>query len=293
MEAFEECIRCEYTNIKNVIELLPIFESRLQAKECLKFNNRRAIYKVYDTKFKTYATAKFIIKRNIQKKRLAIINFLKNNPHENISNIYELGSIGNFYVILTKYIEGPTLDTFIKQCDDKHKIEKVIKSILEGLKFLHDNKIQHSDIKPLNIIIGEGNVPKIIDLDLVTEIEGDYVKQNVIMGTRPYIPKEVIMEKKYYLKSDIWELGVSIVKPLLDWKADMENKDKDSSDDFIFEKPVSNKLNFYTEYENINLTFAHEKIGKNMCNIVTDMLTSDVEDRPSSSSLIKRLKYVQ
>jgi len=290
METFEECIRCKYANIKSTIELLPIFNTRLNISECLKFNNKRAIYKVYDEKFKMYATAKFIIKRNIQSKRLCIINFIKNNPHENLSSIYEIGSIGSFYVILTKYIPGVTFDCFIKQCENVKTLQFVITGILKGLKFLHDNNIQHSDIKPSNIVVSNTNIAKIIDFDLVMEIKDKYIVQNVIMGTRPYIPKEVMMEKKYYLKSDIWELGVAIVKPLIEWKSNLESNNGSIVEEFVFDNSMGNKLNFYTEYEGIDLTFAHNKIGETMCNIVNEMLTVDVEDRPTASNLIKRLK---
>ena len=293
METFEDCIRCEYTNIKSTIELLPIFNTRLNILECLKFNNKRAIYKVYDEKIKAYATAKFIIKRNIQSKRLCIINFIKNNPHENLASIYEIGSIGSFYVILTKYVSGVTLDYFIKQCENIERLQTVITGILKGLKFLHDNKIQHSDIKPSNIIVSDDYTAKIIDFDLVTEIKEKYIIQNVIMGTRPYIPKEVMMEKKYYLKSDIWELGVAIVKPLTEWKLNLEFNDEIAAEEFVFDNSVGTKLNFYTEYEGIDLTFAHDKIGQIMCEIVKDMLTVNVEDRPTASNLIKRLKKTQ
>jgi serine/threonine protein kinase len=293
METFEECIRCEYTNIKSTIELLPIFDTRLNILECLKFNNKRAIYKVYDKKLKIYATAKFIIKRNIQSKRLCIINFIKNSSHENLSSIYEIGSIGSFYVILTQYISGVTLDCFIKQCENVKTLQFVITGILKGLKFLHNNNIQHSDIKPSNIVINDTNVAKIIDFDMVTEIKDKYIVQHVIMGTLPYIPKEVIMEKKYYLKSDIWELGVAIVKPLIEWKSNLKSSIGSIEEEFIFDNSVKKKLIFYTEYEDIDLTFAHNKIGKAMCEIVNEMLTVDVEDRPTSSNLIKKIEKIE
>lgn len=287
-------IKCEYSNIKEIIEAMPIMNKRLDNIKCLKFNNRRAIYKVFDNKRKVHATAKFIIKHNIDYESVFIIDFIKNNPHPNLANAYEIGQVGNFYVILMEYIEGVRFNEFIKNSNDRVLNRKVILDVLEGLSFLHHHRILHSDIKPANIIVGTDNVARIIDFDMITQINGDYIVKHVIVGTYPYIPREILFEKKYYIKSDVWEFGVTIINSLIDGIDDANDNNEDSIEStqqciVTMNDIDSNELNFY-KYEDIDMSFARAKLDRTVIRLVKDMVKVDVNERASVRKIIKRLK---
>jgi len=278
-------IVCEYTNIKNIIELLPVMKERFNNYTCLKSNNKRAIYKVYDKKYNKIATAKFIIKHNIDTNQLNIFNFIKSNPHSNILNIYEIGVIGSFYVILAKYIDGITLCDYIKKYNNPSITKHLLTELINGLNFLHSKNILHSDIKPSNIIVTNENIPKIIDFDLSVVINDDFLFRNVIIGTRPYIPREILMEKKYSLKSDVWELGATFVKLLVE-----KEKLTNSNINNYFNN--TNNTMCYLSYVDIDLDFLKPKFGLDFYNLINSMLIVDVNNRPSCYNLLKRLNNI-
>lgn len=280
-------IKCEYSNIKNIVESLTIFKNRLTECTCLKYNYRRIIYKAFDTANNIYATVKFIIKHNIDDESLSLINFIKHNHHKNLAEVYELGVIGNFYVIFIKYIDGLKFNDFICMNNDSKVIKSVISGIIDGLYFLHSNHILHSDIKPSNIIVDLTNTAKIIDFDLLMQINDQFIVGNVIVGTYPYIPMEILVKKTYYLKSDIWGLGVSIIRSLFEWNNhNFPGTSKCNDECGDMEKSL-NPFN----YSDVDISFAiGYKIDNDMWDLIKKMVLNNISDRPSSSEVLQILK---
>ena len=97
--------------------------------------------------------------------------------------------------------------------------------LLKGLKYLHDNKIMHRDLKCANIFlmkngllkIGDLNVSKITKSNMARTQTGTpyYIAPEIWMartqtGTPYYIAPEIWKDKPYDYKCDIWSLGCII-----------------------------------------------------------------------------------
>ena len=80
--------------------------------------------------------------------------------------------------------------------------------ILEGLKYLHDNKIMHRDLKCANLFLMKTGLLKLGDLN-VSKIAKLGIAQTQT-GTPYYISPEVWEEKPYDYKCDIWSVGCII-----------------------------------------------------------------------------------
>ena len=230
-------VSCEYSNICDRIESLPIFCERFDIIKKIKSCSKRAIYNVIDKKNNQNSIVKFIIKHNISEHSTALLYYIKQINNQYIYKITEIGEAGGFLIIISKYIEGKLFDEFTKTATSE-SIIKVIKGIIQGLNILHSHNIQHVDIKPSNIIVSNTFIPTIIDFDLSKIIKNDFIEDSIITGTFPYIPRETFEEKKYYLKSDIWSLGVTIIRSLY-----IDNFKPNSHQSIcVIESPIKQKL---------------------------------------------------
>ena len=83
--------------------------------------------------------------------------------------------------------------------------------LINGLCYLHVNNIIHRDIKPENIFLTEQNKLKYGDLGVSRRIYTNTFNNNNdltrLVGSPNYMSPEIVYEKDYDCKSDVWSLG--------------------------------------------------------------------------------------
>jgi len=92
----------------------------------------------------------------------------------------------------------------------------MIRGICHGLRYLHDNKINHLDLKPENIMLDGQMEPKITDFGLSRLLEqgqSTLVTKHIV-GTLRYIAPEIIDKGEISFKADIYALGIIIIELL-------------------------------------------------------------------------------
>jgi NIMA (never in mitosis gene a)-related kinase len=87
----------------------------------------------------------------------------------------------------------------------EHLIWDYLIQILYGLKYLHDNKIMHRDLKSANLFLMKDNTVKIGDLNVSKITRGGMVYTQT--GTPFYASPEIWADKPYDYKCDIWSVG--------------------------------------------------------------------------------------
>ena len=83
-------------------------------------------------------------------------------------------------------------------------------SLLQGLSYLHANKIAHGDLKPDNFLLATNGHLKIADFgsSQLTRV-GDLVNRTA--GTPAFMAPEVCSGGAYQARlADVWALGVSL-----------------------------------------------------------------------------------
>ena len=116
--------------------------------------------------------------------------------------------------------------------------------IVNGLKYLHNNKIIHRDLKLDNLLITENMEIQIYGFHLSTKLKNDNEKLKMRTGSQNYFAPEIFHEKNgYSYERDIWSLGVILYeliigkKPFLSKKGDKgELFDKIKRVDYSFPK---------------------------------------------------------
>lgn len=127
--------------------------------------------------------------------------------HPNLMKIYEFSEDENyFYIILEYFVGRPLFDKLRDEGVFQEKLAaKIMKEVLQFLKFLHFNQIVYRDLKLENIIYN-GEQVKFMDFALAKRIlNKKKLKEGV--GSPYYIAPEVI-KGNYDYSCDIWSFGV-------------------------------------------------------------------------------------
>eukprot|EP00172_Hildenbrandia_rubra_P003293 Plantae.Rhodophyta-Hildenbrandia_rubra.ctg50807.p1 GENE.Plantae.Rhodophyta-Hildenbrandia_rubra.ctg50807~~Plantae.Rhodophyta-Hildenbrandia_rubra.ctg50807.p1 ORF type:complete len:177 (-),score=19.01 Plantae.Rhodophyta-Hildenbrandia_rubra.ctg50807:114-644(-) len=83
----------------------------------------------------------------------------------------------------------------------------IFRGIMEGVHYLHGNNIVHRDMKPENILMAKGDVPKITDFGLAT-FKNERKNIHSVVGTPSYVAPELILNIPYGPPADIWSCGI-------------------------------------------------------------------------------------
>uniref|UniRef100_A0A803TKZ8 Calcium/calmodulin dependent protein kinase I n=1 Tax=Anolis carolinensis TaxID=28377 RepID=A0A803TKZ8_ANOCA len=87
---------------------------------------------------------------------------------------------------------------------------KLIRQILDAVKYLHDMGVVHRDLKPENLLyysLDEDSKIMISDFGL-SKIEGSGSVMSTACGTPGYVAPEVLAQKPYSKAVDCWSIGV-------------------------------------------------------------------------------------
>jgi len=129
--------------------------------------------------------------------------------HKNIVKYYGTYSKGSDLWLVMELIEyGKLTDLLMKTRFDEAQIAAVLKETLEALKYLHETKRIHRDIKSDNILIGKEGAIKLADFGFCTLLKSDTDYRRSVVGTPYWMAPEVIRGVDYDYKVDVWSLGI-------------------------------------------------------------------------------------
>lgn len=160
---------------------------------------------------------------------------LKNVNHPNIVKLYDIKQTMNNFYLVFDLCNGGGLSNCLERYKKKHDgkpfpeniVQHLMKQIVSGMKYLHNKKILHRDIKLDNILVkfetdeDKDNdnyfkaTIKIIDFGFARYLENDSLAQSILGSPINMDPKILMKMKKiennqsfgYDQKADIWSLG--------------------------------------------------------------------------------------
>jgi len=163
---------------------------------------------------------KYIEKKFVDPQDLVLlsreIDIMKKIQHKNVLRLIEVFESDDIISLVMELVTGGEL--FYKIVEKGSYTERdaanIIRQVLEGVSYLHDQGIAHRDIKPENLLCAENSQDEkpfrvvIADFGL-SKVFGGGEQLETSCGTPDYVAPEVITAEGSYDQSvDMWSIGV-------------------------------------------------------------------------------------
>jgi len=139
------------------------------------------------------------------------IKMARKISHANVVKVYDLGSWKEHRYITMEYIDGMNLEQWVRlrAALDIPVAVKLLVDVARGLESAHALGIIHRDIKPQNILLKDGSIPKILDFGIARGSKGvDMTTAGFVMGSPKYMSPEQVQALPLDARTDIYSMGV-------------------------------------------------------------------------------------
>lgn len=141
------------------------------------------------------------------------IDLLKILKHENIVKYHGFVKTLDSLNVFLEFCAGGSLRQLYKKMGhgfSESKLVHYVKSILQGLNYLHEQGVVHRDVKAANVLLTESGEVKLADFGVATKVA---TLHNTVVGTPNWMaPETVLGGEGICTASDVWSLGATIIE---------------------------------------------------------------------------------
>uniref|UniRef100_K3YZN3 Protein kinase domain-containing protein n=1 Tax=Setaria italica TaxID=4555 RepID=K3YZN3_SETIT len=141
--------------------------------------------------------------------------------HPNLLSAYCSFTEGEALWIVMPYMAGGSCyhlmkSSYPKGFEDENFIAFVLRETLKGLEYLHENGHIHRDVKAGNILLDQEQGVKLSDFGVTASLYDSIInrhgKRKTLVGTPCWMAPEVMEQKDYDFKADIWSFGITALE---------------------------------------------------------------------------------
>jgi eukaryotic-like serine/threonine-protein kinase len=135
----------------------------------------------------------------------------------NVVAVYDQGSDGDVLYLVMEYVPGRTLRELLREHGRLGPREAlgITSGVLTGLAAAHQAGIVHRDVKPENVLLGEGNTVKVADFGLARAASAvSRTRTGMLIGTAAYLAPEQVSRSASDARTDVYATGVMLFEML-------------------------------------------------------------------------------
>ena len=135
----------------------------------------------------------------------------------NVVAVYDQGADAGLLYLVMEYVPGRTLRELLRErgrLSPRDALD-IISGVLSGLAAAHEAGIVHRDVKPENVLLGDGNTIKVADFGLARAASrASHTKTGMIIGTAAYLAPEQVSRSTSDARTDVYAAGVMLFEML-------------------------------------------------------------------------------
>ncbi len=139
--------------------------------------------------------------------------------HRNVIRIHDFLDLNGAHAVSMEYFPSRDLGHILAEegAMRPERALRLVSQVCQGLAAAHEVGVIHRDIKPANILVGDGDMTKIVDFGLAAaqqSVGPRLTRSGYLIGTPEYMAPELIQNEPFDHRSDIYSIGIMMYEML-------------------------------------------------------------------------------
>jgi eukaryotic-like serine/threonine-protein kinase len=142
---------------------------------------------------------------------------LANLHHPGLVGLHDGGTEAGRAFVVTDLVEGPTLAERVSAGPPlaPGAVRRLGAQLAEALAHVHAAGIVHRDVKPANVLLGDGARPRLADFGISRTLDATTATANgCVVGTAAYLAPEQVRGERVGPGADVYALGLVLLEAL-------------------------------------------------------------------------------